>query len=254
VLRKVKWIKPPQRRQLRQTHAYAIFSMGTASTANTLVRDGLILFGTKVRPKKQKQELIQCMRCRQWGHFVSECKVEAKACGNCGEAHRTNACQNRGKTVCITCKVSMHMSWDRSCPEFLRRCAIYNERNLENGMPYYPTEGDWTLAERPAQVPLDEKFPRKYAVNGLPFAANRHPGLAPWNPRSKTSKSQKGKTSERGIADQSEHENPNMIPLKHGREEGELPTDGIDGQEEYDKPGIVNENTDENLPYNSECK
>jgi hypothetical protein len=101
---------------------------------------------------------------------------------------------------------------------------------------------------------LDERFPKKYAVNGLPFAANRHPGLAPRNPRSKTSKSQKGKTSERGVADQSEHENPNMILLKRRREEGELPTDGTGGQEEYDESGTVNENTDENLPYDSECK
>jgi hypothetical protein len=185
-LRKVRWIKPPQRRRLGQTHTYAIFSIVTAGMANMLIKDGLNICSTKVRPKKQKQEPIQCMRYRQWGHFVSECIAESEACGNCREAHHTNACQNKGKTFCIICKDNSHTSWDRNCPEFLRRCAIYDEHNPENGMPYYPTEEDWTLAERPARIPLDKRFPKRFAVNGLPFAANRHPGLAPHNPRNKS--------------------------------------------------------------------
>jgi hypothetical protein len=86
-LRSVKWIKPIGRRRPDQTHAYAIFSFATVNDANTLIRDGLNICGTKVRPKKQTKEPVQCMKCRRWGHFVSDCQSAVDTCRACGEAH-----------------------------------------------------------------------------------------------------------------------------------------------------------------------
>ena len=83
-------------------------------------------------------------------------------------------------------------------------------------MPYYPTEHDWTLAVRPERIPLDMRFPGKYAVNSIPVAAGKHAGLTSKLP---------GKDPRRKPAKKSHWENPNLIPLVRGREEGELLTD-----------------------------
>jgi hypothetical protein len=100
---KVRWIKPVARRHLGQTHAYADLTVSSAKYANTLIRDGLIVCGTRVRPEKQKMEPIQCMKCRKWGHFAGECTASDDTCGTCGGEHRTNTCQNRSKLWCVSC-------------------------------------------------------------------------------------------------------------------------------------------------------
>src|SRR5260221_12854778 len=114
---------PIGRRHVEQMHAYAIFSVTSASSANVLIRDGLNICGTRVRPKKQKQEPIQCMKCRLWGHFAMECLADKDTCGTCGKEHRTNECKNKDKTQCVSCGDNTHASWDRYCPKFMRRCA-----------------------------------------------------------------------------------------------------------------------------------
>ena len=110
VIRKAKWIKPVGRRRLGQTNTYAIFTLTSVDSANTLIRDRLNICGIKVRPMKQKQEPIQCMKCREWGHFASECLLEKDICGNCGEKHCTSACQNRDKLYCAACDKNTHAS------------------------------------------------------------------------------------------------------------------------------------------------
>jgi hypothetical protein len=39
-------------------------------------------------------------------------------------------------------------------------------------MPFFLAEQDWTLAldHRPSRIPLDERFPAKYAVNSIPIS------------------------------------------------------------------------------------
>ena len=70
---RAKWIKPLNRRRADQTNTYAILTLSSADCANLLIRDGLLICGTKVWLKKQKIEPIQCMKCRNWGHFTSAC-------------------------------------------------------------------------------------------------------------------------------------------------------------------------------------
>ena len=203
---KAKWIKPIERRRPDQTHAFVILTLFEVDSANRLIRDGLNICNARVRPTKQKLEPVQCMKCRKWGHFVSECLADKDTCGSCGDAHRTNACTNKGKVYCVSCGDRSHPSWDRTCPEFSRRCAIRDERNPENAMPFFPTAHDWTLTARPHRVPLDERFPGKYAVNSLPTAASQRPTKDLRPPR----KDRRGK------------ENPNYIPINRNREVGDL--------------------------------
>jgi hypothetical protein len=97
MIHKACWIKLIERRRTGQTHAFAILTITSAEYANILIRDGLIICSTRVRPTKQKFELIQCMKCRRWGHFAEECLAGEDTCGTCRGQHHTNACQTREK-------------------------------------------------------------------------------------------------------------------------------------------------------------
>jgi len=176
---KAKWIKPIGRRRPDQTHAFVIITLSSADSANVLIRDGMNICNARVRPKKQKVKPVQCMKCRKWGHFASNCQADKDTCGTCGDSHQTNACTNQGKVYCVSCCIKTHSSWDRACLEFNWRCEIQDERNLENAMPFYPTDHDWMLTARPHRIPLDECFPGRYAVNSLPTSGLRWPGRDP---------------------------------------------------------------------------
>lgn len=215
VIRKARWIKPIGRRRPGQTHAYAILSVASVDIANKLIKDGLAICGRIIHPMKQKQEPSQCMKCRRWGHFAANCPDPEDTCGTCGGKHRTNNCGSKDKLHCVSCGDSSHASWDRACPEFIKRCAIIDERNPLNSMPFFPSDQDWTLVSRPKRIPLNERFPAPFAVNSLPTTGMRTAGPA-----------QHRKTGvNRGT--KAPRENPNLIPLpaksKHtSKEAGEL--------------------------------
>ena len=139
-------------------------------TTNTLIRDGLGICGSFIRPAKQKQEPVQCMKCRCWGYFANKYPESGDTCSTCSESHRTNTCANRGKLYCVLCRDNTHTSWDRSCPEFIRQCKSLDDINPVNSMPFYPAEQDWTLSSRPSRVPIEERFPAAYKVNSLPVS------------------------------------------------------------------------------------
>lgn len=174
---KARWIKPEGHRQPRQTYAYAILTVTLVDTANKLIRDGVSICGSHSRPSKQKIEPIQCMKCRQWGHFANKCTESKDTCGTCSEKHYTSLCQNSNKLYCVVCTDSTHASWHRACPEFLRWCKSINDTNLANNMLFFPAEQDWTLSIRSTRILLNEHFPTSYRVNSLPIDGRRN--LAP---------------------------------------------------------------------------
>jgi len=196
VIRKAKWIKPVERRRPGQTHAYTVLTVTSVDTANKLIRDGIGICNSYSRLTKQKQEPIQCMKCRRWGHFTDKCPEGEDTCGTCGDKHRTSACKASNKLYCVSCAVTSHASWDRACLEFLKRCKNINERNPVNSMPFFPAEQDWTLVVRPSRIPLEERFPATFAVNFLP-THGRRPQRGP--PKASRSRG--------------ELSNPNNIPL-----------------------------------------
>jgi len=93
---------------------------------------------------------------------------------------------------------------NRNCPELIRRCAIYNERNPENAMPYFPMEHNWSLVVWPGSLPMVDRFPAKYAINALPITGNRQQALKPCQPH---------KGQKCGPWDRNNRENPNMITI-----------------------------------------
>jgi hypothetical protein len=165
---KVRWIKPENRRKPDQRLAHASFSLNSAEAANICIRDGLFVHGIKSYPNKLKQEPTQCLKCRRWGHYASQCMATKDTCGTCGGEHWTNACTHLDKRYCAPCNAHTHASWDRQCPEFLKRCAQYNESHPENALKYFPTDEPWTKVIRPPKIPFTDRFPAHFAVGSLP--------------------------------------------------------------------------------------
>lgn len=174
-IEKARWIKPENRRAPGQMAAHAILTITDIDIANACIRDGITICGLRIRPSRLKHEPMQCMKCRRWGHFASACLATADLCGTCGGDHRTNACNNRDKKYCVSCKANDHASWDRECPVFRRRCDQFDENFPENNLPYFPTGEEWTLAPRPSKIQRADKFPARYTVNPLqpPEQTNR---------------------------------------------------------------------------------
>lgn len=169
ILRKARWIKTTYRRALGQRFAHLALSVSTPGEANVIIKDGIYICGTKTYPKKLKTEPKQCMKCRKWGHFAAECLEEKDACGNCGEDHHTKECPDKDRRYCVSCKNDSHASWDRGCPEFLRRVEKMDENHPENALMYFPTDEDWSTQVCLAKIDLDFRFPAKYEVASLPL-------------------------------------------------------------------------------------
>ena len=167
IITKARWIKPVNRQTQGQRAAHAIFTISDITLANECIRDGLKVCGLHIRPSRLKHEHMQCMKCRQWGHFMHTCTASANTCGTCGEEHRTSKCGNKAKTYCVSCKSDEHISWDRSCPEFQRRCDQYDKNYPENNLSYFPSEESWMLTPCPSKLHRLEKFPARYAVTPL---------------------------------------------------------------------------------------
>ena len=232
----MRWIKPIIRRRAGQTKAHATITLTSADTANKIIRDGIDICGARARAERVKQEPLQCLKCRGWEHKAESCEAQADICGTCGDSHRTGACVNKNKLFCVSCQNDTHASWDRTCPEFRRRCAIYDERYPENNMVYFPTDQDWTLTSKPNRIPLEERFPARFAVNSLPVTANRrhhrpvvrlpmgnHSGRrnppSPQGQRNTERHQRSGGSEAEGFLARSQ---PNLVLLGRGREEGEL--------------------------------
>ena len=176
-IQKARWIKPIYRRAPGQRAAHAIFTLEEIEVANRCIRDGMYVCGLRIRPSRLKHEPLQCMKCRKWGHFANACSAETDTCGTCGGNHRTKECSTKDRIHCVSCNSDSHPSWDRDCPEFLRRRAQYDENYPENGLTYFPTGEDWTLTPQPSKVPLSDKFPPMYNVNSLPTRQPNRPQM-----------------------------------------------------------------------------
>jgi hypothetical protein len=166
---KMRWIKPEQRRNPLQRLAHALLTLSSAEAANICIRDGLLIHGMKSYPSKMKQEPIQCLKCWKWGHYANQCLAPKDTCGTCGGDHWTNACTDPAKRHCASCNTNSHASWDRQCPEFLKRCEQFDESHPENALKYFPTEEPWTKVIRPPKIPFTDRFPAHFAVGSLPL-------------------------------------------------------------------------------------
>jgi hypothetical protein len=170
VILKMRWIKPVVRRRAGQTRVHATLTLSSAVVTNCIIRDRIDICGIRTRAERTKLEPLQCLKCHKWEHKAQTCEAQSDTCGTCRADHRTSACNNKGNLFCVSCQSNSHASWDRTCPELRRRCAVYDKRYPENKMVYFPTDEDWTLTPIPNRVQSEERFPKRFAVNSLPVA------------------------------------------------------------------------------------
>lgn len=193
-IKKARWIKPEYRRAAGQSCAHAIFTISSATEANQLLKNGIYICSAHSFPKKLKYEPKQCMKCRKWGHYAAECRAQSDTCGTCGGQHRTSSCKVANKKYCVSCRSDTHASWDRNCPEFLRKCDEYSNFHPENNLVYFPTDEDWTTMTRPAKIPFEDKFPAQFALGSLPMP-NRTERQPPTRPIGKKNKRSNNKNA-----------------------------------------------------------
>lgn len=86
IICKAKWIKPVECRHPGQTHAFIILSLTSVNAANKLIRDGISICSSFSRLTKQKQEPIQYMKCRRWGHFADKCTKSVTPAAHVGRS------------------------------------------------------------------------------------------------------------------------------------------------------------------------
>ena len=215
-IKKARWIKPEYRRMPGQACTHAIFTITSVAAANILLKDGIYIDNARTFPKKLKFEPKQCMKCRKWGHFAANCRAETDTCGTCGGQHRTSEC-TADKKYCVSCRTDAHSSWDRNCPEFIRKCVEYNNFHPENNLIYFPTDEDWTMTARPHRIPLTDKFPPHFNVGSLP-PPNRTARQLPTRPIGK-----KDKRSNRGNNNNQDAVESFFARIDDPTEDGELP-------------------------------
>jgi hypothetical protein len=140
----IQWAKPVARRNPGQRTAHLIITMTDADTANRAIAKGMYICYKNCRVERVKKEPPRCLKCQGWNHFTKDCTFKTNVCGNCSNNHRTSKCLTPQAKRCASCKSSDHASWDRGCPEFVKRLSDFNKRNPEKSLHFFPTTETWT--------------------------------------------------------------------------------------------------------------
>jgi hypothetical protein len=140
----VRWAKPIDRRSQQQRSAHLFISFTSPETANRAISNGIMICNKKCQVERVKRDPLRCLKCQGWNHKANECSLSANKCSNCAQNHRTSECRNPTTKRCVSCKSNEHASWSRGCPVFLKKSEELNMRNIENTMPFFPTNDPWT--------------------------------------------------------------------------------------------------------------
>ncbi|KAG2336072.1 hypothetical protein BDR05DRAFT_836434, partial [Suillus weaverae] len=145
---KARYIKPIARRFPNQRTAHIALTLNSKTSANQIIRHGIVLEGKKVYGRKLLPEPTRCLKCHTFdgGHIAMECQQEHDTCGTCGDKHRTAECEVNDVALyhCVNCKTSGHAAWSRECPTFTAKWEAYKLRNDEAQYIYFPTEDPLT--------------------------------------------------------------------------------------------------------------
>jgi len=163
----VKWLRNPDNWSPNQTKAHAILTLNSRYAANDLIKNGILIDGTRHEAKKLEEDPRRCFKCQLMGvgHTAATCKAE-EACSKCAKNHLMRGCKaTRAEYQCATCRKNggrdNHAAWDRQCPVFIKERAWLRDKKPENQYRFFPVEHhDWTWV-RHEDSPADG-----YACNG----------------------------------------------------------------------------------------
>ena len=121
-------------------------------TANTVIRDGLFAFHTKIAAsqckKEQFTELITCFRCYKYeDHFSSDCKATQIICSECVQVGHTHRDCHAVEKRCINCPLgqNFHRTLAPFCPVRKKMPLHRNSKNTKMTAKYKTTKRTQTL-------------------------------------------------------------------------------------------------------------
>jgi len=153
-IKRVRWVKNPERRAWGQRFAHLMISFTHQDAANEAILRGLVVCRKKVSVAKSRKEPTRCLKCQGWNHIAAECRETEDTCAGCGtKGHRVTECENQHALHCTPCGISGHTASDRLCPTFLKRCREFDERHPENAIPFFPSAQPWTWHHESPNLP-----------------------------------------------------------------------------------------------------
>lgn len=149
----VRWMKQPKNWKIGQRSAHAIFTLKSADIANTILRDGFIIEGTRLRARKLEDDPQRCFKCQHYGHSAIKCNNNFDTCATCAESHPSSECatSRRDKFSCAPCRTNnlpgRHAAWDSSCPVRIEEKKKLLTKRPEGNYRYFVTNEAWTWAK-----------------------------------------------------------------------------------------------------------
>jgi hypothetical protein len=143
-----KYLKQVERRHQGQTTAFAMLTLSNPQTANSIIREGIIIEGKKVYGRKDRQEPKRCMKCQKFRptHRAATCAQIHDTCPKCGKMHRASECKEEIK-FCANCRAPGHTASDRKCQVFQQELKRIGDWHPENNYRYFPVSDDPTTWE-----------------------------------------------------------------------------------------------------------
>lgn len=86
------------------------------------------VYGCKFKVESYTFPVAQCSKCWKFGHLQRQCTIKRFVCPKCGGAHAN--CEVT-RFCCVNCKGS-HMSFNKTCPVFLKEKDIRHIMSSEN--------------------------------------------------------------------------------------------------------------------------
>ena len=148
----VRWMRAPTNWRPDQKSAHALLTTNDTPTANSILKSGIIMEGSRLQARKLEEEPKRCFKCQKFTnkHTAANCQEITAWCPNCAGPHSTDNCQviDRHKLSCIGCRSSgspdNHAAWDKKCPAYVQEKTRILDRHPEYEYRFYITNEPWT--------------------------------------------------------------------------------------------------------------
>ena len=147
-----RWMRAPSNWREDQKSAHAILTTNSLSTANSILKNGIVIEGSRLQARKLEEEPKRCFKCQKFSakHTAANCSEITNWCPNCAGPHSVDECRvkNRNEYACIGCRSKKlpdhHAAWDRRCPSYVEEKTKIQNRHPEYDYKYYLSDEPWT--------------------------------------------------------------------------------------------------------------